>query len=67
MKSNNWLTALIVMLVGILLIVWHQRVDVLNWIVIAVGIMLIVPGLYSCISALVRKRDRKSTRLNSSH
>ena len=55
MKSNNWLTALIVMLVGILLIVWHQRVDVLNWIVLAVGIMLIVPGLYSCISALVRK------------
>lgn len=58
MKSNNWLTALIVMLVGILLIVWHQRVDVLNWIVIAVGIMLIVPGLYSCISALVRKSER---------
>ena len=55
MKANNWVTALIVMIVGILLVVWHQRIDVLNWIVIAVGLMLIIPGLYSFISARVRK------------
>lgn len=58
MKANNWITALIVMLVGILLIVWHQRIDILNWIVIAVGITLIVPGLYSFISAIVRKGEK---------
>lgn len=66
MKANNWITALIVMLVGILLIVWHQRIDVLNWIVIAVGIMLIVPGLYSCISALVRKGEKNREKVDYS-
>lgn len=58
MKSgNNWLTILIVFVVGVLLIVWHQRVDVLSWIVIAVGLMLVIPGLYSLISAMVRKKE----------
>lgn len=55
--GNNWLTILIVFVVGVLLIVWHQRVDILSWIVMAVGLMLIIPSLYSLISALVRKKD----------
>ncbi len=55
--GNNWLTILIVFVVGVLLIVWHQRVDILSWIVMAVGLMLIIPALYSLISALVRKKD----------
>ena len=59
MKSTtNVLTSLIVLIVGILMIVWHSRVDILSWIVMAVGIMLIVPGLYSLISALVRRGSR---------
>lgn len=62
MKANNWLTGLIVLAVGVLLIVWHQRIDVLNWMVIVVGLMLIVPGLYSLISALVRKGEDRSRR-----
>lgn len=56
-KSNNWLTTLIVFVVGVLLIVWHQRADVLSWIVMAVGLMLVIPGIYSLISAMVRKND----------
>ncbi len=32
MKSgNNWLTIIIVFVVGVLLIVWHARVDILSW------------------------------------
>ena len=58
MKSgNNWLTIIIVFVVGGLLIVWHARVDILSWIVVAVGLMLVIPGLYSLISAMVRKKD----------
>lgn len=58
MKSgSNWLTIIIVFVVGILLIVWHGRIDILSWIVIAVGLMLVIPGLYSLISAMVRKKE----------
>lgn len=55
--GNNWLTIIIVFVVGVLLIVWHSRVDILSWIVVAVGLMLVIPGLYSLISAMVRKKD----------
>lgn len=58
--GNNWLTILIVFVVGVLLIVWHQRVDILSWIVMTVGLMLIIPALYSLISAMVRKKDEAS-------
>lgn len=58
MKSrSNWLTIIIVFVVGILLIVWHQRIDILSWIVISAGLMLVIPGLYSLISAMVRKKE----------
>lgn len=66
MKANNWITALIVMLAGILLIVWHSRIDILNWIIIAVGFTLIVPGIYSFISALVRKGEKEKGQIDYS-
>ena len=47
--ANNWLTTIIVFVVGVLLIVWHGRLDVLQWIVMAVGLMLVIPGAYSFI------------------
>lgn len=53
--ANNWLTAVIVFVVGVLLIVWHGRIDVLEWIVMAVGLMLVIPGAYSFISAIARR------------
>lgn len=59
MKSNNWLTVAVVLVAGILLIMWHGRIDILQWIVIAVGVMLIIPSIYSFIAALTRKRGVK--------
>ena len=53
--ANNWLTTIIVFIVGVLLIVWHGRLDVLQWIVMAVGLMLVIPGAYSFISAIARR------------
>lgn len=59
MKSgNNWFTVIIVFVVGILLIVWHSRIDILSWTVIAMGVVLVLPGLYSLISAMVRRSRR---------
>lgn len=58
MKSfaNNWLTILVVFVAGILLIAWHSRIDILQWVVVLAGITLIVPALYSFIIALGRRR-----------
>ncbi|MDE7451764.1 MAG: DUF308 domain-containing protein [Paramuribaculum sp.] len=66
MKANNWLTAIIVMIVGILLIVWHKEANLLDWFIVAVGVMFIIPGLYSLISALVRKGNREKEKVDHS-
>lgn len=55
-NPGNWLTTLVVFVAGVLLIAWHSRIDILQWIVDLVGITLIVPALYSFIIALGRKR-----------
>lgn len=55
-SGNNWLTILVVFVAGILLIAWHSRIDILQWVVVLVGIALIVPALYSFIIALGRRR-----------
>lgn len=57
MKNGfNWLTVLVMFVVGILLIIWHDRLDVLNWIIMAVGLALTVPGIYDLFLSL-RKHD----------
>lgn len=55
-SANNWLTILIVMAVGILLIIYHQHLNLLNWLVIAVGVALVVPAVYSVITAISNRR-----------
>ncbi|MBD5346648.1 MAG: hypothetical protein HDR92_05910 [Bacteroides sp.] len=55
-SGSNWLTILVVFVAGILLIAWHSRIDILQWVVTLVGITLIVPALYTFIIALGRKR-----------
>lgn len=59
MKANNWLNITLMLVAGILMIVWHSRIDILQWIVVAVGIVLIVPSIYSFIAALTRKRSAR--------
>lgn len=55
-KGSHWLTILVVFIAGILLIAWHSRIDILQWVVILVGLTLVIPALYSFIIALGRKR-----------
>ena len=55
-SGSKRLTILVVFIAGVLLIAWHSRIDILQWVVILVGITLIVPALYSFIIALGRKR-----------
>lgn len=56
-SSTSWLTIFVTALVGILMIVWHSRLEILSWIVIAVGLMFIIPGIYNLISGFIEKRD----------
>ncbi len=51
-KGFNWLTVLTMFVAGVLLIIWHARLDVLSWVVMAVGVMLIVPGVYDFVKGL---------------
>lgn len=55
MKNGfNWLTVLVMFVVGILLIIWHGRLEVLSWIIMAVGLALVIPGIYDFILSLRR-------------
>ena len=58
-SANNWLTILTVMAVGIVLIAYHTHLDLLNWLVLAVGIALVVPALYSVIVTLSNRSKYK--------
>lgn len=69
MKNGlNWFTVLIMFIVGVLLIVWHARLDVLNWVIIAVGISLVLPGLYDFFMSLrgSNKKDDSNNRSGAS-
>ncbi len=59
-SASNWLTMIVVLIVGIVLIVCHNRIDLLNWLVVAVGVALIVPSLYSVGVALSNHREVKT-------
>lgn len=39
-------------MVGVLFLVWHNEVNLFNWLVRALGVMLMVPGIYLLRSAL---------------
>lgn len=59
--QNNYLTPIVIGLLGILLIAFEGRGDLMTWAVIVVGIMFIVPGLYVLISQLAAKQGRSSS------
>lgn len=59
-KSQTWLTIVVAAAVGILFVMWHSRIDLLSWIVVAMGVLLIIPGAYNMITLLVsRRRERR--------
>lgn len=53
--GSSWLTIIITAVVGILLIVWHTRIDILSWVMIAVGVMFLIPSVYSLINTLTTR------------
>lgn len=45
-RNSNILMAVITGAIGILLVVLHNSINLLNWISIAVGIMLLIPSIF---------------------
>lgn len=61
MRNNSLVTAVIVGIVGLLLIIFQGRGDLLNWIVIILGIMFILPGAYMLVSQAGARKENRST------
>ena len=55
-RKSNLFTSVIVGLVGILLIILHARIDLLNWVSVAVGLMFILPSLFVLCSSIGSKQ-----------
>lgn len=54
-RNSNLFQAIVVGIVGILLICLHNRIDLLDWVSIAVGLMFILPSLYVLCSSIGSK------------
>lgn len=60
MKNNSLVTAIVVGIVGVLLIVFENRADLLSWLVILIGITFIIPGVYMLLAQLMGKPSGRS-------
>lgn len=60
MNGKSWLTILITALVGVLLIVFYNRGEILTWLVTLLGVCLIIPAAYNLFTTL---RLRKQLQL----
>lgn len=57
MYKKSWLSVLITALVGILLIIFYRRGEILSWVVMLFGACLVIPGLYNLFTT-VRMRNK---------
>lgn len=63
-KSSMFLSNVFVLLGGILLVVLHDEAKLLEWIIIVMGIMFIVPSAISLVLMLSQMSKRLSTQNN---
>lgn len=57
--KTDMLTSLVVGVAGIAMIVLHNRLDVMSWIVMMIGVLFIIPGVFSVLTGAL-SRERKS-------
>lgn len=60
-SKGNILTSTLLLFVGVALIALYNRVELFSWIVIAIGILFILPSLYNLIVLIISKRDKERT------
>ena len=55
--KSNTLTAVIFFIAGILLIIFNERINLLAWVSILIGVTFIIPSAYSLYVSLTAKGD----------
>lgn len=65
--KSRFLSAIIFFVVGIILIVMHDRVDLMKWIVVILGIGLILPGLINVAVSAFSSKAEKESEAGSAH
>lgn len=62
MKNNvsTWITVIIMAAVGVIFIVYNSHVDLLAWLVRAIGLVLLVPGIITLITSLNELNNKPS-------
>lgn len=59
-NGTSWLTILLTAAVGVLLIIFHGKLDLLNWIILAMGVVIAIPCFYNMIASFGKsRRDSK--------
>ncbi|MDE5799635.1 MAG: DUF308 domain-containing protein [Paramuribaculum sp.] len=69
-KFSSWIITLVIAVVGVLLIVWHNEVDLFSWLIRALGIILAAPAIYvllSSLSALRHNRLKATAEITDAH
>ena len=56
MKGKQVLDAVFALAAGIVLICMHDRINLVQWVIVFVGVMFAIPGLFGLIEALVGRR-----------
>ncbi len=59
-QATNWMTILITAVVGILFIVWHNETNLFQWLVRALGILLLLPGAYVLFNSISEIRSKSA-------
>lgn len=66
-SASNWFTILLTAVIGVLFIVWHNELSLFNWLIVAIGVLLVLPALFYLISAprgMRKTRNRQDGRLS---
>ncbi|MDE7026031.1 MAG: DUF308 domain-containing protein [Paramuribaculum sp.] len=57
MNGKSWLSILVTAIVGVLLIVFHNRGEILSWVVVLFGVCLVLPAMYNLFAAFRMSRQ----------
>ncbi len=61
-KFNDWPVILITAVVGVLFIIWHGKVNLFDWLVRGLGVLILIPGICVLVHSLNVMQGRRRVR-----
>lgn len=58
--GGQWFTAILTIAAGVFLIIFHNHLDLITWIVAAMGWLILLTGVYLVVSNVVRRRQSRN-------